>query len=96
MKLAIAVSTTAARTAFGRLSSRSVRNNRHTPSVTDAKIRASRLRAPALSLTGYGRMLQSPFAFYRGPAGIPSGGIPFKRTFLEQGKQGYVAGLHSD
>ena len=46
-----AVSTTAASTAFGRFSSRPVRNSRHSASVIEAKTSASGVRAPALSLT---------------------------------------------
>src|SRR5262249_10242249 len=46
-----AVSTTAASTAFGKFASRPVRKSRHSASVQDAKISASVVRAPALSLT---------------------------------------------
>ena len=47
----IAVSTTAASTAFGKFSNNPVRKSKHSASVTEAKTRASGVRAPALSFT---------------------------------------------
>src|SRR3954466_3330728 len=46
-----AVSTIAANTACGRFDRTPVRNNRQSPSVMEAKTRASGVRAPAMSLT---------------------------------------------
>ena len=46
-----AVSTTAAKTAFGRFASTPVRNNRQRASVNEAKTRASGVRPPAMSFT---------------------------------------------